>query len=98
MLSQRSSRYPGRSRRAGAGGTMPLMRRARGAVLRLVRRRVLSIALGLAIAAPAAWADLFARNLSWWMQGGSLIAGATGLALIWTGLTGASPDWIDDGP
>jgi hypothetical protein len=76
---------------------MPLMRRARGAVLRLVRRRALSIAVGLAIAAPAAWVELFARNISWWMEGWSLIAGATGLALIWTGLTGASPDWIDDG-
>jgi hypothetical protein len=76
---------------------MALMRRARGAVLRLVRRRALSIAVGLAIAAPSAWVELFARNVSWWMAGGSLIAGATGVALIWTGLTGASPDWIDDG-
>jgi hypothetical protein len=26
----------------------------------------------------------------------SLILLATGLALIWTGLTGVSPDWVDD--
>ena len=30
------------------------------------------------------------------MDGLSLVVGATGLALLWTGLTGASPDWIDD--
>jgi hypothetical protein len=30
------------------------------------------------------------------MEGASLVIGATGLALIWTGLTGASPDWIED--
>ena len=27
----------------------------------------------------------------------ALVVGATGLALFWTGLTGPSPDWIDDG-
>jgi hypothetical protein len=24
------------------------------------------------------------------------VAGATGVALLWTGLTGARPDWIDE--
>ena len=33
---------------------------------------------------------------AWWVDGLSLIVGATGLALFWTGLTGASPDWVDD--
>jgi hypothetical protein len=75
---------------------MRLISRARGAVLRLVRRRLLSIAVGVALAAPAGWVELFARDVSWWMEGGSLVVGATGLALIWTGLTGASPDWIED--
>ena len=74
---------------------MPLMRRARGAVLRLVRQRALSIVVGLLLAVPAAWIEFFARNPSWWQQGLSLIVGATGLALLWTGLTGASPDWIE---
>jgi hypothetical protein len=75
---------------------MPWISRARGAVLRLVRRRLLSITVGVALAGPAAWVELFARDVSWWMEGGSLVVGATGLALLWTGLTGASPDWIDD--
>ena len=25
-----------------------------------------------------------------------LVAGATGVAIFWTGLTGAAPDWVDD--
>ena len=74
---------------------MSLIRRVRGAVLRLVRRRLLSIGLGLALAAPSAWVEFFARDAPWWLEGLSLIAGATGLALIWTGMTGPSPDWID---
>jgi hypothetical protein len=74
---------------------MAMMRRARGVVLRLVRRRALSIAIGIALAAPAAWVELVARDVSWWMEGASLVAGATGLALLWTGLTGAQGDWIE---
>jgi hypothetical protein len=74
---------------------MPFMRRARGAILRIVRQRRLSMGLGLALAAPAAWTEFFARDPSWWQDGLSLIVGATGLALLWTGLTGASPDWIE---
>ena len=74
---------------------MSLIRRARGTVLRLVRRRLLSVGLGLALAAPSAWVEFIARDTTWWLEGLSLIAGATGLALIWTGMTGPSPDWID---
>jgi hypothetical protein len=74
---------------------MPIMRRARGAVLRLVRRRTLSIALGLALAVPAAWVEFGVADASWWLEGLSLVVGATGLALFWTGLTGASPDWVE---
>jgi hypothetical protein len=29
------------------------------------------------------------------MEGLALVVGATGLAIFWTGLTGASPDWVD---
>jgi hypothetical protein len=70
-------------------------RRVRGAVLRLVRRRGLSAALGLAIAAPSAWVQLSGRG-AWWVEGVSLVAGATGLALIWAGIAGSGPDWIDE--
>ena len=74
-----------------------MRRRLRGVVLRLVRRRALAIAIGVALAAPAAWVEFSGRYDAWWVDGLSLVVGATGLALFWTGLTGVSPDWIDDG-
>ena len=72
-----------------------LFRRARGALLRLVRRRVVAVAVGVAIAGPAAWLELSGRYDAWWIDGVSLILAATGLALIWTGVFGSTPDWID---
>ena len=74
---------------------MPLMRRTRGILLRLVRRRALSMAVGAALVAPAAWIEFGVANAPWWLQGLSLVVGATGLALFWTGLTGPSPDWVE---
>jgi hypothetical protein len=71
------------------------MRRARGFLLRLARRRALAIVVGLALAAPAAWLEFGGRSDAWWVEGLGLVLGATGVALIWTGLTGARPDWID---
>jgi hypothetical protein len=76
-----------------------VLKRLRGAALRLVRRRGLSIAIGAALIAPAAWVEFFAANSVWWLDGLALVVGGTGIALAWTGITGASPDWIeDDGP
>ena len=72
------------------------LRRLRGALLRLVRSRALSAALGFALAAPAAWVQFSGRSGVWWVEGLSLVAGASGLALIWTGMVGLGPDWIDD--
>ena len=72
------------------------VQRARGAILRLVRRRPAAIAAGLALAVPAAWLELSARYDAWWVSGLSLVAGATGAALIWAGLTGTQPDWIEE--
>lgn len=72
------------------------LRRLRGFVLRLVRRRALAVAVGLALALPAAWVEFSARFRVWWVDGLALVVGATGLAIFWTGLTGAAPDWIDD--
>lgn len=71
------------------------LRRTRGAVLRLVRRRTVSILLGLVLAVPAAWVEFSGRFGAWWIEGLSLVAGATGVALIWTGVTGARADWIE---
>lgn len=74
----------------------PLVRRFRGSVLRLVRRRVLAFAVGLLLVVPSAWIQFSGRYEAWWLDGASLVVGATGLALAWTGLTGVSPDWVDD--
>jgi hypothetical protein len=71
-------------------------RRARGFVLRLARRRGAAIFAGLVLAAPAVWLQFSEQFAAWWIDGVCLIAGATGAALIWTGLVGARPDWIDD--
>jgi len=74
---------------------MPL-RRARGSLLRLVRRRSLASLVGVAFAVPAAWLEISGRFDAWWVEGLALVFGATGIALIWIGLAGASPDWVDD--
>jgi hypothetical protein len=74
---------------------MAIMRRARGAMLRLVRRRTMAVMLGLTLVAPAAWAEFAARDMPWWGEGLALVIGATGLAIFWTGLTGGSPDWVE---
>ena len=65
-------------------------------LLRLVRQRRAAIAVGVALAAPAVWLEFGSHVDAWWIDGLSLILLATGLALIWTGLTGVSPDWVDD--
>jgi hypothetical protein len=54
------------------------LRRARGALLRLVRRRPLAILVGIALAAPAVWAELFSSYDAWWVEGLALVFGATG--------------------
>ena len=70
--------------------------RVRGVLLRLVRRRTRSIALGTALVLPAVWFQFSGRLGAWWADGLSLVLGATGVALLWSGLTGARPDWIDE--
>ena len=72
------------------------MGRLRGTILRLVRRRALAIAVGLALVIPAAWVEFSGAFAAWWVEGLALIVGASGAAVLWTGLTGAAPDWVDD--
>ena len=72
-------------------------RRLRGWFIRLVLNRTLSIILGLALLAPAAW--LFFGDYSWESpvtDGLQLILGATGAALLFAGIGGRRPDWIDE--
>jgi hypothetical protein len=64
--------------------------------LRLVRRRPVAILVGALLVAPAAWLELAGRFDAWWVDGASLVLGATGAAILWTGLTGVHPDWIDE--
>ncbi len=53
------------------------------------------MALGAVLVVPSAWVEFGGRGASWWVEGAALIAGATGLALLWTGLTGLGPDWVE---
>jgi hypothetical protein len=73
-----------------------VLRRARGFVLRFVRRRAIAATAGAVLIAPAAWVEFFARVDSWWVDGVALIVGATGIALLWTAIVGVAPDWIED--
>ena len=76
--------------------SMPGLGRVRGALLRMVRRRWLSILLGLLLAAPGAWIEIAALRVPSWVEALSVVAGASGFALLWAGLRGPRPDWIDD--
>ena len=71
------------------------LRRARGLLLRIARRRPLAIGLGVLLAAPSAWIELGDRFGARWIDGVCLVVGATGLALVWIGLAGPSADWIE---
>jgi hypothetical protein len=44
--------------------------------------------------APAIWIQVQGAG-EWWADGLSLVFGATGAALLWTGLVGLRPDWVD---
>ncbi|MGE4056792.1 MAG: hypothetical protein AB7F99_18530 [Vicinamibacterales bacterium] len=72
----------------------PVIRRSRGALLRLVRRRLVSIVAGLLLLAPAVVIQVRGAS-AWWMEGLSLLLGATGVALLWTGVFGLRPDWLE---
>jgi hypothetical protein len=61
----------------------------------LVRHRVIAVLGGVALAAPGAWIEFSGHIEAWWAQGLALVLGATGVALIWAGLLGNRPDWID---
>jgi hypothetical protein len=52
--------------------------------------------VGAALAGPAAWVEFSGGHFEWWMQGLALIGGGVGIALLWTGIVGVPPDWIDD--
>ena len=59
---------------------MTIMRRVRGRLLRLVRRRAVVIPLGVLLVLPAAWIHLAGASVPAWFEGVSLVLGATGAA------------------
>jgi hypothetical protein len=72
-------------------------KRLRGWFLRLALNRPLSVCLGLLLLAPAVW--LFFGDYRWETpvtDGVQLILGATGAALLFAGIGGRRPDWIDE--
>jgi hypothetical protein len=71
-------------------------RRARGMLLRLARRRLMSTIAGLVLLLPAAWLEFSGCCGAAWIDGLALVLGATGAAFLWTALTGIRPDWIDE--
>ena len=74
---------------------MAFVSRARGTLLRLVRRRRASTLAGVVLAVPSAWVEFGARDVAWWMEGLALVCGAIGVALLWSGIRGVPPDWTD---
>ncbi len=74
----------------------PLIRRLRGALLRLAFNRPAAFVAGLACAGCAVWlAAMDAAWESWASDGLGLVAGATGAALILAALGGRRPDWVE---
>ena len=72
-----------------------LARRARGMLLRVVRRRPLAVAAGLVLIAPAIWLQVEGPQEAWWIEGLSLVFGATGVAFLFAGIAGVGPDWVE---
>jgi hypothetical protein len=75
---------------------MTVGKRARGWLLRLVLKRPVAIALGLALVTPSVW--LLLQDLPWETpvtDGFGLVIGATGVAFLLAGIGGRRPDWIE---
>ena len=73
----------------------PLVRRLRANLLRLVRHRTRAMGVGTALMVCSVGLPYSGLSDGWWVEGVALITFATGAALFWTGLTGASPDWVE---
>jgi hypothetical protein len=72
------------------------MRRTRGVLLRVALSRKPALVVGLVLLTPAAVIAVGDyRWESWLTDGLGLIGGATGAALVLTGISGRRADWID---
>lgn len=73
-----------------------IVRRLRGALLRVAFNRAAATLAGSALAIAAAGLWLFDYPWeSWATDGAALVAGATGCALIVMGVSGRRADWVD---
>jgi len=75
---------------------MTVGKRARGWLLRVVLKRPVAIALGVAFVTPSVW--LLLQDLPWETpvtDGFGLVIGATGVAFLLAGIGGRRPDWIE---
>ena len=73
-----------------------LVRRVRGALLRLAFQRRAAFAVGCILAGGSLW--LMAGDYPWesWVSDGlGLVCGASGVALLTISLSGRRPDWIE---
>ncbi len=74
----------------------PMLRRARGSLLRLAQARVPAGVAGAVLIFFSA--SLLMIDFSWesWVSDGlGLVLGGTGAALVMTALSGRRPDWIE---
>jgi hypothetical protein len=72
------------------------IKRLRGSLLRLVLNRAIAIVVGVTLVTPAAW--LLFQDFPWETgitDGIGLVVGATGLAILFAGIGGRRPDWVD---
>tara|TARA_B100001123_G_scaffold450362_1_gene620659 strand:+ start:1096 stop:1323 length:228 start_codon:yes stop_codon:yes gene_type:complete len=75
---------------------MSRIRRLRGVLLRFTQRRLLATMSGIVIAAPGIILLFFDYIWETGVTDGlALIVLATGLSLVFIGLMGRQPDWVD---